>query len=67
MRKKSLGVLLGFGILCQFGGCDIGQVATTSTMDGRQVLISLVRGMILNPIDAFITDSINNLFGEDDG
>jgi hypothetical protein len=66
MRKKSLGVLLGFGILCQFGGCDIGQITTSTTMDGRQVLISLVRGMILTPIDAFITDSINNLFGEDD-
>ena len=66
MRKKSLGLLLGLGVLCQFGGCNIGEVSTTTTMDGRQVLISLLRGAILTPIDVFITDSINDLFDDDD-
>ena len=65
LRNKSLGMLLGMGILCQFGGCDIGQVTTTTTMDGREVLISLVRGAILTPIDAWLTNGINNLFGEE--
>jgi hypothetical protein len=65
LRKKYLGMLFGMGVLCQFGGCNIGEVTTTTTMDGRQVLISLVRGAILTPIDAWITNGINNLFRED--
>jgi len=65
-RKRSLGLLLGFGMLCQFGGCNIGEITTTTTTDGRQVLISLVRGMILTPIDSWITAGINDLFGADE-
>lgn len=66
MRKKSVGMLLGYGVLCQFGGCDIGEITMTTTMDGREVLISLIRGAILTPLDAFITDSVNDLFSGND-
>jgi len=66
MQKKSLGMFLGFGMLFQFGGCNIGEITTTTTTDGRQVLISLVRGMILGPIDTWITAGINDLFGAEE-
>ena len=54
------------GIVHQFGGCDIGAITTTTTVDGREALISLVRGAILAPIDAFITQAIYEAFDRDD-
>lgn len=68
MRGTALGGLLAMGTLCQFGGCDLGQITTTTTttLDGREVLINLLRSAILNPIDAYITLQVNNLFDDDE-
>ena len=66
MRSKSLGLLCGVGILCQFGGCDLGTITTTQTMDGRVAIIQLIRGAILTPIDTFITNTVNDAFASDD-
>ena len=71
-RRRVCGVkralaLLGCGALvfgCPFGGCKIDQITTTSTLDGREVMISLIRGAILSPIDAAITQGVNELFDE---
>jgi hypothetical protein len=65
-RAKALGLLCGLGTLCQLGGCDLGTITTSMTLDGRAAIIQLVRGAILTPIDAFITETINNAFGETD-
>lgn len=65
-RARALGAILTAGTVCQFGGCDIGEITTTSTVDGRQLLISLVRGAILAPLDAFITSTINDALGGDE-
>lgn len=64
-RKRGALALLAFGTMFQFGGCQLDQITTTTTLDGREVLIQLLRGAILNPIDAFITDRVNNLFDND--
>lgn len=50
------------------GGCDLGTISTTTTatLDGRQVLIDLLRGAILTPIDAAITNAVENLLGDDE-
>ena len=53
-------MLLGF----PWGGCQIDQITTTSTLDGREVMISLVRGAILSPIDAWITAGVNQIFDQ---
>ena len=66
MHAKSVGLLCGLGFLCQFGGCDIGAITTSTTLDGRDAIIQLVRGAILTPIDAFITSAVNEAFDSDD-
>ena len=66
VRAKSVGLLCVLGILCQFGGCDLGTITTSMTLDGRDAIIQLVRGAILTPIDALITDAVNEAFGSED-
>ena len=66
MGTKAVGLFCGLGTMCQFGGCDIGTITTTMTVDGRDAIIQLVRGAILTPIDALITDAINDAFGDDE-
>lgn len=64
VRTKAVGLICGLGTMCQFGGCDIGTITTTTTLDGRDAIIQLVRSIILAPIDALITDAINDAFDE---
>jgi hypothetical protein len=64
--RKCLITVLTFGVLGQFGGCDLGTITTTTTLDGREVIISLVRSALINPLDAFITDRVNDLFTDED-
>ncbi len=58
--------MLSAGTVFQFGGCDIGSVTTTTTFDGREAIIQLVRGALLTPIDAAITAVVNEVFDNDD-
>ena len=57
---------LASGLLLQFGGCDFGQITTTQTLDARDAVIQIVRGIILTPIDAAITNAVNAAFDADD-
>lgn len=53
------------GTVMQFGACNIGDIPAATTIDGREALIALIRGALLSPIDAYITQTVNNLFDED--
>ncbi len=66
IRAKSAGLLCGLGALAAVGGCDIGNITTSTTLDGRDAIIQIVRGAILPPIDAYITTGITQLLGADD-
>jgi|GEM_PF-3603012 len=66
MHQKALGVLCAAGVVCQLGGCEFGEVSTEVTLSSRELVISLIRGAILAPIDRFITDAVNEAFEEDD-
>lgn len=66
IRVKSAGLLCGMGILCQFGGCELGAITTAQTLDGRDAIIQLIHGAILTPIDAFITNAVNEAFDSDE-
>ncbi len=65
-QKRVLSGICAGGMMLQLGGCEIGEITTTTTLDGRELLISLVRGAILAPIDVLITDAINDAFGSND-
>ena len=66
-RRRLASALCAGGLVFQFSGCDIGAITTTTTVDGREALISLVRGAVLSPIDALITQVINDAFNVNDG
>ena len=66
IRAKAMGLSCALGAVSLFSGCDLGTVTTSTTFDGREAIIQLVRGAVLTPIDAFITDGINELFGAED-
>ena len=66
LRHRTIGTLAAGAMLFQVGGCEFGDITTTTTLDGRELVISLIRGAILNPIEAFITDSVNAAFGPED-
>lgn len=65
-HKKLVGTIASVGMVFQFGGCDFGQVTTTQTvtLDGRDVIISLIRSVIITPLDEWVTGTVNNVFGE---
>jgi len=67
MKSSALGGFLAMGTLCQFGGCELGQVTTTTTttLDGREVIVNLIRSALITPLDAYITNAVNNMFEED--
>lgn len=62
---KTAAIAALMGAVFQFGGCNLGEITTTSTVSVRELLINIVRGAVLAPIDQFVTDSINNAFGEE--
>ena len=47
----------------QFGGCDLGTITTSTTLDARDAVIQLIRGAVITPIDAFITEAVTEAFG----
>ena len=65
-RAERLALLCGLGIVCQFSGCELGTVTTTTTFDARDVIIQLIRGAVITPIDAFITNAVNDALGSDE-
>lgn len=67
MWKKRLMLVGAAGFVGQLGNCGFGEIATTSTttIDGRELLISLVRGAIITPLDQWLTDTVNDTFGPD--
>ncbi len=64
--KRGLAALVAAGMMFQFGGCDLGEISVTSTttMDGRTIITSLLRSAIVTPFDNFVTDRVNDFFDE---
>ena len=65
-RMRLAAGVCGFGMLFQFGGCDLGTISLTQSISGREAIIALIRGAILTPIDALITEAVNDAFGGDE-
>ena len=55
------------GFLCQFGNCDFGSITTTSTvtLDGGELIASLVQSAIITPLDEWLTSTVIGAFGSD--
>lgn len=66
MRGAALGMMCLAGTTTQLGGCQFTDVTTTVTLSGQELIITLIRGAILTPIDQAITAAVNDLFATDD-
>lgn len=57
------------GTTLQFGGCDLGEFQTTSTvtLDGREVVTFLIQAAILTPIQDLVERGVNNFFDNLEG
>ena len=64
-RRLAIG-LCSAGMLFQFGSCQFQDVQVVQTVNGRDLLINLVRVAIITPIDQAITGAIMNAFPDDD-
>ena len=67
LRRKAA-VVLGAGgtLFAAFGGCQFDQIPVASTVDSREVIVGLIRGALIDPIDAFITNGVNDFFDQFD-
>jgi hypothetical protein len=56
------------GLTCGFpwGACELGEITTTTTttLDGRDVIVSLVRSAIITPLDAWLTGVVEDFFDQ---
>ena len=65
LRMKTLGLLCGAGILLQGGGCDLGNITTTTsvTIDARDALRQIATTAILGPLNAYVTGAVDSFLG----
>lgn len=65
LRHKATAVLGAGGMLfAAFGGCQFDQIPVTSTVDSREVIVGLIRGLLIDPIDTYITNGVNEIFDQ---
>lgn len=69
LQSKALLAMLTGGMMLQFGGCNLGTVSAGASVElsTRDILLSLVRGWVIDPIDTFVTDRVNALFDNLEG
>ena len=65
-RLRQTAMVLAAGTACQFGGCNFADVTIPTTVDSSELIITLVRGAILTPIDEFVTNAVRNAFSNDE-
>ena len=65
LQRQCLAGFCAAGFVCQFGGCDLTQITTTVTVDGRELISGAIRNAILTPLDAAITEVVNDILGVD--
>lgn len=63
--RQSAALSLTCGILLQLGACFPNEIATTSTVTGRDVLLTFLRAFLIAPIDAALVNAVDNVFDND--
>ncbi len=60
--KRKLAALTMAGMLFQLGSCNFDDITTTTTttLNTRDVLVTLLRSWIITPIDNYLTDRIDS-------
>ena len=66
MRRGAVALLCAGSMLPQFSGCSLNDITLTQTINSRDLLINLIRGAILSPLDQLVTTAVNNAFDNND-
>ncbi len=64
-RSKLAAMLCSGGMIFQLGSCDFGDITTSVTLSGEELITTLVRGAIIGPLNAFIDDTVSGLFSDE--
>lgn len=63
-RRKRL-KLFALAIL-PIAGCDLEPITVTQTVTVEEIMLTVIRGLIIEPLDAAITEAVQDAFGEDE-
>ncbi len=64
-RSRLAALICTGGMMLQLGSCDFGQITTTVTLSGEELISTLVRGAITGPLNEFIDDAVSELFSDE--
>lgn len=62
-RARRVAAVLAGATMFQIGPCNLESIEVTQTIETQQLLIDIANAVILDPIEAFVTNAINNAFG----
>lgn len=65
LRKWTAITTMGMS-LAVIGNCNLGEVTATTTLDGRDVVTSLLKGALLTPIETAINEGVEYVFDKID-
>jgi hypothetical protein len=68
LRKAMVLVMMSTACLFQFGSCNLSDfsVSPEITLSAEELISFMVRGVIFEPLEAFVISGINQFFGGDD-
>lgn len=64
-HRRTMAALLSASVVFQFGGCELGEVTTTVTLDSEDLVISIIHDLIIDPLEQALTDAVTNAFDDD--
>lgn len=65
VKRTCVAAAIALGTLFQLpAGCNFGEVTTSVTLSGRELIQGLVRSWVLGPIESAIDEGINRLFDQ---
>lgn len=57
---------LSAGFVFQTPGCTLNQITATTVLDGQQAILQVLRGLVLSPIDALLSQAVYTVFPQND-
>lgn len=70
-KSTTLGRKLGlaactYGLLFQLGACIPSEISTSTTVTARDFLLTILRTLLIQPIDTALTNAVDNALDEDE-
>lgn len=64
-RIQRWAMVMTAGTSCAIiGDCNLGEVTATTTLDGREVVTSLLKGALITPLETVINEGVDRFFDQ---